>query len=75
MYCDQSVTVQLFLDCVDRTTASSTAFVSFREPPMHFDGNQTLSLRVVEPIADEGVGRLLTTGVTVAVMVKSGDKR
>ena len=28
---DQSVMVQLFLDCIGRTTASSTAFVSFRE--------------------------------------------
>ena len=52
---DQSVMVQLFLDCVDRATASSTASVSFREPPMHINDNQTLSLRVVDPIADEGV--------------------
>ena len=36
---DQSVMVQLFLDYVDRTTASSTAFVSFREQPMHFNDN------------------------------------
>ena len=33
---EQSVMVQLFLDCVDCATASSTAFVSFREQPMHF---------------------------------------
>ena len=27
---EQSLMVQLFLDCIDRATASSTAFVSFR---------------------------------------------
>ena len=53
---EQSMMVQLFLDCVDRATASSTAFVSFREQPMNFKDNQTLNLRVVDPIADEGVG-------------------
>ena len=52
---DQSVMVQLFLDCVDRTSASSTAFTSFREQPMRVNCNQTLSLRVVDPIADDGV--------------------
>ena len=44
-----------FLDCVDRATASSTACVSFREQHIHFNDNQTLSLRVVDPIADSGV--------------------
>ena len=29
---EQSMMVQLFLDCIDRTNASTTAFVSFREP-------------------------------------------
>ena len=53
--CEQSVTVALFLDCVDRATASSTASVSFREQPLHFKDNQTLNLRVADPIADEGV--------------------
>ena len=57
---EQSVMVQLFLDCVDRVTASSTVFVSFREQPMHFKDNQTFNL--------------LTMGVTAVVMVKSGDK-
>ena len=51
-----SAMVQLFLDFVDRTTASSTAFVSFREQPMHFNDNQALSLRVVDPITHEGFG-------------------
>ena len=52
---EQSAMVQLFLDCVDRATVPPTAFVSFREQPMHFDDNQTLSLRVDDPIADDGV--------------------
>ena len=47
--------VQLFLECIDRAAASSTAFVSFWEQPMQNKDNQTLNLRVVEPIADEGV--------------------
>ena len=54
--------VQLFLDCVDRATPSSTAFVSFRDQPMHFNDNQTLSLRVVDPIADEGVWATIDDG-------------
>ena len=53
--------VQHFLDCVDRATASSTAFVSFREQPMHFKDNQTLNLRVVDPIADEGVWPIINS--------------
>ena len=40
---DQSMMVQLFLDCVDRATASSNAFVSFQEQPMHFKDYQTLN--------------------------------
>ena len=52
---EQSTLVQLFLDCVDRATASSTAFVSFREQPMLFKDDQTLNLRVVDPVADERV--------------------
>ena len=51
---EQSMMVQLFLDCVDRATEPPAAFVSFRERPMHFDHNQTLSLQVVDRIADEG---------------------
>ena len=66
----QSMVIQLFLDCVDRATASSTAFVSLREKPMHFIDKQTLNLRVVDPIADEGVWAI----ITVVVTVKSGDK-
>ena len=50
--CEQSMTIQLFLDCIDRATASSTAFFSFRELPMNSKDNQTLNLRVVVPIAD-----------------------
>ena len=41
---------------------------------MKFDDNRTLSLRVVDPIADEGVWQLLMTDATVVVMVKCGDK-
>ena len=52
---EQSMAIQLILDCVDCATTPSAAFVSFREQPMHFNDNQTLSLRVVDPIADEGV--------------------
>ena len=54
--------VQLFLDCIDRATVSSTAFVSFREQPMHIKDNQTLDLRVVDPIADEGVWAIINDG-------------
>ena len=49
---EQSLTVQLSLDGIDRATASSTAFALFREKPMHVNDNQTLNLRVVDPIAD-----------------------
>ena len=49
---EQSMVIQLFLDCVDRATASSTAFVSLQEQTMHLKDNQTLNLRVVEPIGD-----------------------
>ena len=56
---EQSVKVQLFLDCIDRATASSTAFVSFREQPMHIEDNKTLNLQVVDPIADEGVWAII----------------
>ena len=51
-----------FLDCVDRATASSTAFGSFREQPMHAKDNQTLNLRLVDPIADEGVWAVMDDG-------------
>ena len=53
--CEQSMAIQLFLDCIYRATTPSTAFVSFRERYTHFNDNRTLSLRVVDPIADEGV--------------------
>ena len=59
---EQSAMVQLFLDCVDRATVPSTAFVSFREQPMHFNDNQSLSLRVVDPIADDGVWAIIDDG-------------
>ena len=51
----QSMVIRLFLNYINRVTASSTAFVSFRDEPMHFNNYQTLSLRVVDPIADVGV--------------------
>ena len=62
-----------FLDYVDRATESTTAFVSFRERPMHCDDDKTLSVRVVDPVADDGVWRLLLTDVTVVLLVKCGD--
>ena len=37
-------------------------FVSFREQPMHFKDNQTLNLRVIDPIADEGVWAICDDG-------------
>ena len=61
---EQSVMVQLFLDCIDRATASSTAFVSFLEQRMHYKDNQTLNLRVVDPNADEGVWAMKDDGCT-----------
>ena len=54
--------VQLFLDCIDRATVPSTAFVSFREQPIHFNDNQSLSLLVVDPIADDGVWAIIDDG-------------
>ena len=59
---EQSMAIQLFLDCINRATTPSTAFVSFREEPMHFNDNQTLSLRVVDLIADEGVWTIFDDG-------------
>ena len=41
---------------------------------MHFNDSQTLSLRIVDPIAEEGAWASKTMDVTVAVMAKSGDK-
>ena len=52
---EQSTMLQLHLDCVDRAVESTTAFVSFREQPMYSEDNQTLSLRVVDPISDDCV--------------------
>ena len=43
-------------------TESTTAFVSFRERPVHFDDNQTLSLRVIDPITDGGVWAIIDDG-------------
>ena len=54
--------VQLFLDCVDRPTEPSTAFASFRERPMHFNDDQSLNLRVVNPIEDDGVWAIIDEG-------------
>ena len=59
---EQAMAIQLFLDCIDRSTTPSTAFVSLREQPMHFNENQTLSLRVVVPNADEGVWAIIDDG-------------
>ena len=60
--CEQSMAIQLFLDCIDRATTPSTALVSFREQPTHFNDNETLNLRVVDPIADEGVRAIIDDG-------------
>ena len=54
---------ELFLDCVDRATKPSTAFASLLEQPMHFNDNQTLGLRVVDPIEDDGVWAIYSRGV------------
>ena len=54
--------VQLFSDCVDRATEPSTALVSFREQSMNFNDNQTLSLRLVDSIADDGVWAIIDDG-------------
>ena len=54
--------LRLFLDCVDRAVVSSTAFLSFREQPVEFGGDRALSLRVVDPIADEGVWAVIDDG-------------
>ena len=59
---EQSAMAQLFLACVDRATEPSTAFVLFREQPMHFNDNQTLNLPVVDPIADHGVWAIIDEG-------------
>ena len=59
---EQTAMVQLFLDCVDRATVPSTGFVSFREQPMHFNDNKTLSLRVGDPNADESVWATIDDG-------------
>ena len=58
----QSRMLQLSLDCVDRETDPTTAFVSSRERPMLSEDNQTLSLRVVDPIADDGVWAIIDDG-------------
>ena len=55
----QSAMVQLFLDCADRATEPSTDFIPFRDRPMDFDDNQALSLRVVDPFADDGVWAII----------------
>ena len=69
---EQSIVVQLFVDCVDRATASSTAFVSFQEQPMHFKDNQIYeySIRLEMKV----FGQSQTMGVTVVATAKSGDK-
>ena len=54
-YYEQSMAIQLFLDCIDLATASSTVFVSFWSSPCISMITKHLSLRVVDPIADEGV--------------------
>ena len=59
---EQPMAIQLFLDRIDRATTPSTAFVSFREQPMHFNDKQTLTLRVVDPIEDEGVWAIIDDG-------------
>ena len=60
--CEQPAMVQLFLDCVDRATEPSTAFASFRERSVHFNDNQSLNLRVVNPFEDDGVWAIIDEG-------------
>ena len=54
--------LQFSLDCVDRASEATTAFVSIRERPMHVEENQTLNLRVVDPVADGGVWAIIDDG-------------
>ena len=54
--------LQLLLDFVDRAADSTTAFVSIRELPKHSEDNQTLSLRAVDSIADDGVWVIIDDG-------------
>ena len=67
--------LQLHLDCVDRAAESITAIVSILERPMHSEDNQTLTLRAVDPIADNGVWAIIDDGCNSCCdMVMCGDK-
>ena len=67
--------VQLFLGCDDRATEPSTAFVSFRERPMHFNDNQSLTLRVVDPIEDDGVWAIIDSCCHVEVWRQNAEAK
>ena len=57
-----STMLQLHRDCLDRAAESTAAFVSIQERPMDSEDNQTLILRVVGPIADDGVWAIVDEG-------------
>ena len=67
--------VSSFLDCLDRATAQNNAYVPCRERLMHND-QETQSLRVVDPINDDGVfGQSSILDETVVVAVICGTER
>ena len=60
---DQQPTIlQLRLDFVDQAAESITASVSVRKRSVHSEDNQTLSLRDVDPIAEDGVWAIIDDG-------------
>ena len=58
----QPTILRLPLDFVDHAVESITACVSVRERSVHSEDNQTLSLRKVDPIADDGVWAIIDDG-------------
>ena len=54
--------VQLFLDCIDRATASSKALFHSKNSPCFPKTIKTLHLRVVDAIAEEGVWAMKDDG-------------
>ena len=59
---ERLTTLQLFLDCVDRTVMSITELVSVCVRFMHSEDNQTQSLRDVDPAAYDGVLSIIDDG-------------
>ena len=59
---EQPTILQLPLDFVDHAAESITASVSVRTRSVHSEDNQTLSLRDVDPIAEDGVWAIIDDG-------------